>query len=60
MNREKDITNFNDNGQHNGFSKYYYPNGKLACKCFYINGKESGYEEFYYYTSENYCVKFNL
>jgi len=39
----------NDKGQPHGLWEWYWTNGDLADKCFYLNGKEVGYEEWYDY-----------
>ena len=44
----KYIEPYNDKGQQHGYWEWYWTNGDVWYKSFFINGQESGYEEFHY------------
>jgi hypothetical protein len=57
MNKEKDITNFDEHGNFHGFNQLHYSNGDVMFKIYFINGEESGYEERYPYGKGNTFIK---
>jgi len=47
MNKDKDITPYNDKWERHGYWEFYRQGGGLIYKCIYNNGKRIGYEEYY-------------
>ncbi len=44
-------------GKRHGYFIFYFPNGNLSSKCYYVNGVELGYCEIYDYITGNLSIK---